>query len=126
MVDRDFSVFDRVVGEIISGLDDAAREAIKRRINAELDRCELLTESKAYEQYVETRERIRAIERKALARLGEHGAQPLEQGKRCSLCAQYESDILVISLGKVHAVCRECIVLAKQIAEEDNDGQRSN
>jgi hypothetical protein len=126
MVDRDFGIFDRVIGEILAGLDDADREALKRRINMELDRCESEGGSELHRKSIEIRERIRAIERKALARLGDRVVQPKQEGRRCSLCGQYESDVVLVPLGEPHAVCGECIALAKEIVDEDRDGQRSD
>ena len=124
MGDRDFTIFDRAVGEIVDGIDDADRDAVKRRINVELDRCESEAGSVLHRISVETRRGIRAIERKALARLGDQIAQPLEQGRQCTLCEQYESEIRLVPLGNVHAVCADCINLVKQIVDEDRNSER--
>jgi hypothetical protein len=118
MGDRDFSIFERTIAEIIHGIGDADREALKRRINTELDHYESQAHSEVHPMSVETRRRIRTIERKALARLGEHLAQPLEQGRQCTLCEQYESDIRLVPLGNVHAVCADCIKLVKEIVDQ--------
>lgn len=126
MLSRDFSIFDRTVGDIIQDIDDADRDAIKRRINLELDRYESEADSVVHQLSIAMRKRIRDIERKALARLGGRAAQPSAQGRQCTLCAQYESDVRLVALGETHAVCAECIVLVKQIVDEDKDGQRSN
>ena len=123
---RDFSIFDRTVGDIINGIDDADRDAVKRRINLELDRCESEAGSVLHEMSMATRKRIRDIERKALSRLGKRVAQPSEQGRQCTLCGQYETHVRLVALGEAHAVCAECIILVKQIVDEDKDGQRSN
>ena len=77
---RDFSIFNRTVGDIINGIDNADRDAVKRRINLELDRCESEAGSVLHEMSMATRKRIRDIERKALARLGKRVAQPSEKG----------------------------------------------
>jgi hypothetical protein len=124
MADRDFTMFDQAVDAIIDGIDGTDREAVKRRINLELDQIESEVGSVLHRMCIETRRRIRAIERKALARLGDRVTPPLEQGRQCTLCAQYESDVRVISLGNVHAVCAECITLVKEIVDEDKNGGR--
>ena len=124
MADCDFTIFDQALGEIIDGIDDTDRGAVKRRINLELDQIESEVGSVLHRMSMETRVRIRAIERKALARLGERVTPLLEQGRQCTLCGQYESDVRVISLGNVHAVCAECINLVKEIVDEDKGGGR--
>ena len=125
MPERDFTIFNQAVGEIIDGIDDTDREALKRRINLELDQIESEVGSVLHRMSIETRRRIRAIERKALARLGERVTKPLEQGRQCTLCDQYESDVRMISLGNVYAVCGECLNLLKEIVDEDkNSGPR--
>jgi hypothetical protein len=126
MGNRDFSIFDRTAGDIVKGIDDADRDAVKRRLNLELDRYESEAHSVVHQMSIATRKRIRDIERKALARLGERVVQLSQQGRQYSLCAQYESDVRLVALGDTHAVCAECIVLVKQIVDEDKDGQRSN
>ena len=126
MNDRDFSAFDQIVDKIILSLSDEDRESVKRRINFELDQIESQSGSLVYEMFTATRERILAIERKALARLGERTTQPTEQGRRCSLCAHYESDVLLVPLGKAHAICRECVLLVKEIVDEDKNAPRSD
>ena len=77
-----------------------------------------------HRQFVATRKAIREIERKALARIGEPVPQPSEQGRQCTLCGQYESDVRVIFLGDRQAICAECTVLVKEIVDEDRDGRR--
>ena len=122
MSNRDFSIFDRTVGDIIKDIDEADRDAVKRRIDVELDRDESEAGSVVRQMSIATRKRIRDIERKALARLGRPVAQPSEQGRQCTLCAQYESDVRLVALGNSHAVCAECIVLVKEIVDEDKSG----
>ena len=126
MAKRSFIIFDRVVGEILGNLDDAAREAVKRRINFELDQYESQAGSTVHEMFITTRERIHDIERKALARIGEPLPPRLKQGRQCTLCGEFESDARVVLLGEEHAICAECIVLVKEIVDEDGNDQRSN
>lgn len=122
MPERNFTIFDHAVGEIIDGIDVTDREALKRRINFELDQIESEVGSTLHPMYMETYRRIRAIERKALAR---RVTKPLEQGRECTFCARYESDVRVISLGNVYAVCAECLNVLKEIVDEDKtDGPR--
>jgi hypothetical protein len=126
MAKCDFNVFDRTVGEILGDLDDADRDALKHRINFEIEQYEAQAGSVVHHEFIATRKRIREIERKALARMGERVSEPTEQGKQCTLCARYESDVRLVTLGEAHAVCAECIVLVKEIVDEDGDCQRSN
>jgi hypothetical protein len=107
------------VGEITKDIGNADRDAIKARINLKLDQYESEAGSEVHQMSIDMRKRIRDIERKALARLGERIAPLSEHGRRCTLCAQYESDVRLVSLGDTYAVCAECIHLVKEIVDED-------
>ena len=123
MAKRSFVIFDQVLGEIVRNVDDATREAVKRRVNFELDQYESQAGSTVHQMFIATGKRIREIERKALARTGKPVPPRLEQGRQCTLCGNFESDVRVVPLGEKHAICAECIVLVKQIVDED--GKRS-
>lgn len=114
---RDFTDFDSKIDQILPDISDSDKDAVRQRIGVELDRYD--SNPDGYKEFVQTRERIRAIERKALRKLGKEVVEPKAQGRRCSLCSSYESDtLLIIWISDSHSVCSDCVVIVKEILGE--------
>lgn len=113
-----FTDFENKIEEIIPNIDSDKKAAIKKRIEVEIET--LVENPKIYKQFIKVRERIRAIEIKALKRLRNAKVPLLSTGSVCTLCSGYESDVkIMINISSEHNICNKCILLIKDIIDEN-------
>jgi hypothetical protein len=118
MENIDFTDLEQKAEDIFADIDGVDLNKIKNRISETIHLFERNPDLFQHQQKV--RNRIREIERKSLSKLGEKDyIPPRREGSKCSLCSIYESDVgVMVHLGQGYNICRECVVLIKDVIEE--------
>ena len=108
----DVTEFQKQLSEKFPNLNEQDKKSIFERVGLEIENRKV--NRSVFEKFQETREKINAIERKALLTNGK-----LVSGPKCSFCYKHLSEVgFGIKASAEHVICESCIRLLMELVDD--------
>ncbi len=108
------------IEKVLGTLSERERDVLRKKFGIDLE--DLDSTFLSHEKFLETRRKIREIERKALRKLKPDEKYVEPHGVECSFCFKLESEVYkMIKDPSGVNICNKCVEACSQILHEDKN-----